>query len=51
MRALEKRLPRLEEGLLPPAETAESRELHEVVSGYPASPRGQAWQTSVPLKP
>jgi hypothetical protein len=31
MRVLEKRLRRLEEGLLPPAETAESRRLHEVV--------------------
>ena len=31
MRVLERRLRRLEEGLLPPAETAESRELHEIV--------------------
>jgi hypothetical protein len=31
MRALQKRLRRLEEGLLPPAETAESRRVHEVV--------------------
>ena len=31
MRVLERRLRRLEEGLLPPAETAESRRLHGVV--------------------
>jgi hypothetical protein len=31
MRVLERRLRRLEEGLLPPAETAESRELREIV--------------------
>jgi hypothetical protein len=31
MRALEKRLCRLEEGLLPPPETEESRRLHEIV--------------------
>jgi hypothetical protein len=31
MRALERRLRRLEVGLLPPAETAESRRLHEIV--------------------
>lgn len=31
MRVLERRLRRLEEGLLPPAQTAESRRLHEVV--------------------
>ena len=31
MRALEKRLRKLEEGLLPPAETAESRRVHEIV--------------------
>jgi len=31
MRVLERRLRRLEVGLLPPAETAESRRLHEVV--------------------
>ena len=31
MRALEKRLCRLEVGLLPPAETEDSRRLHEVV--------------------
>jgi hypothetical protein len=30
MRVLERRLRRLEEGLLPPAETEESRRLHEV---------------------
>ena len=31
MRVLEKRLRKLEEGLLPPPETAESRRLHEIV--------------------
>ena len=31
MPAVERRLRRLEEGLLPPAETAESRQLHEIV--------------------
>jgi hypothetical protein len=31
MRVLERRLRRLEEGLLPPPETEESRRLHEVV--------------------
>jgi hypothetical protein len=31
MRVLERRLRRLEEGLLPPVETEESRRLHEVV--------------------
>ncbi len=31
MRMLQKRLHRLEEGLLPPAETAESRRVHELV--------------------
>jgi hypothetical protein len=31
MRVLERRLRRLEVGLLPPAETAESRRLHEIV--------------------
>ena len=31
MRVLERRLRRLEEGLLPPAETEESRRLHEIV--------------------
>jgi len=31
MRVLERRLRRLEEGLLPPAETAESRRVHEIV--------------------
>ncbi len=31
MRALNKRLRRLEAGLLPPAETAESRRQHEIV--------------------
>jgi hypothetical protein len=31
MRVLEKRLRRLEVGLLPPAEMAESRRLHEIV--------------------
>jgi len=31
MRVLEKRLRRLEEGLLPPAETEESQRLHEIV--------------------
>src|ERR1022692_984428 len=33
MRVLERRLRRLEEGLLPPPETAESRRLHEIVLG------------------
>jgi hypothetical protein len=33
MRVLERRLRRLEEGLLPPAETEESRRLHEIVLG------------------
>jgi hypothetical protein len=33
MRVLERRLRRLEEGLLPSPETAESRRLHEVVLG------------------
>src|ERR1022692_2510305 len=33
MRVLERWLRRLEEGLLPPPETAESRRLHEVVLG------------------
>ena len=31
MRALERRLRRLEEGLLPPQETEESRRLHEIL--------------------
>ena len=31
MRVLERRLRRLEEGLLPPPETEESRQLHEIV--------------------
>ena len=31
MRVLDRRLRKLEEGLLPPAETAESRRLHEIV--------------------
>ena len=31
MRVLERRLRRLEEGLLPAADTAESRRLHEIV--------------------
>jgi hypothetical protein len=31
MKSVSKRLRRLEEGLLPPAETAESRELREIV--------------------
>jgi hypothetical protein len=33
MRVLERRLRRLEVGLLPPPETAESRRLHEIVLG------------------
>jgi hypothetical protein len=33
MRVLERRLRKLEEGLLPPPETAESRRMHEIVMG------------------
>jgi hypothetical protein len=39
MRLLEKRLHRLEVGLLPPAETEESRRLHEIVLENSASAR------------
>lgn len=39
MSVLERRLLKLEEGLLPPAETAESRRVHETCYGHLGSSR------------
>jgi hypothetical protein len=45
MRLLDRRLRKIEEGSLPPAETAESRRLHAISSRHPAGACSKAWHT------